>query len=151
MQVILTQDVEKLGGANDVVEVKDGYARNFLMPRGLALPATKSAMANLDNMRVQFEAKQAKLRVAAEELAARISGQTVTIPARVGEGGRLYGSVGSQDIADKIASQFGIELERRQVLLEEAFREAGTFTVPVKLHRDVQADVSVQIGDGSQE
>ena len=147
MQVILTQDVENLGGANDVVEVKDGYARNFLMPRGLAMPATKSAMANLDNMRAQFEAKQTKLRGAAEELAARISGKTLTIPARVGEGGKLYGSIGTHDIAERLQSQFGIELDRRQVLLEDTIREAGTFTVPVKLHRDVQAEVSVQVGD----
>ena len=147
MKVILTEDVEKLGQSNEVVEVADGYARNFLLPRSLAVPATASAIANLDNTKRVHERRQTRLRGGAEQIAAQLQGKTLVMPAKIGSGGRLYGSIGTQDIAEKLHSQFGIELDRRQVLLEDTIREAGTFTVPVKLHRDVQAEVSVQVGD----
>lgn len=146
MKIILTQEVEHVGNANEVVDVAAGYARNYLLPRGLAMSATKSAMANLDNIRAQQEKREAKLRGAAEETARSLEGKTLRITARVGEAGRLYGSVGTQDIAQALKKQFGIELDRRQVTLADAIREAGQYTVPVKLHRDVQVDVPVEIG-----
>ena len=130
-----------------MVEVADGYARNYLMPRSLAVPATRSALSNLDNMKRVDERRQNRLRGGAEEKARQLEGQTVVIPARIGTSGRLYGSVGSADIASQLKSSLGIELDRRQILLSEPIRSAGTYPVPVVLHRDVKAQIMVQIGD----
>lgn len=147
MKVILTEDVEKLGNANEVVEVADGYARNFLVPRSMAVPATQSALANIDNMKRVHERRQTRLRGAAEGVAATISGKTVVMPAKIGAGGRLYGSIGTQDIAAELLSQLGVEIERKQILLEEPIRQTGVYTVALALHRDVRVDLQVQVGD----
>jgi large subunit ribosomal protein L9 len=148
MKVILTKDVEKLGNATDVVEVADGYARNYLLPRSLASAATKSALANIENLKKQDERRQGKLRVAAQEKAAGIQGQTLLFEdANVGTGGRLYGSIGSHDIADALLAQFGVEVDRHMVLLNEGIRAEGFYTVPVKLHRDVVVSMAVKVGN----
>ncbi|MBV9864792.1 MAG: 50S ribosomal protein L9 [Abitibacteriaceae bacterium] len=147
MKVILTEDVENLGGSHEVVEVADGYARNYLMPRSLAMPATKSAMANLDNMKRVQERRQAKLRGGAEETASRLQGQTLVIPARTGSAGRLYGSIGTADIANQLKESLGIELDRKQIQLSEPIRSTGVYPVPVTLHRDVKVQLMVQVGD----
>jgi large subunit ribosomal protein L9 len=148
MKVILTQDVEKLGGSHEVVEVADGYARNFLLPRQLAVPATKSAMANLDNMRRVGERRQERLRGASEEQARKLEGQTLVIPAKVGSAGRLYGSIGTADIVKQLKDDFGLELDRKQVLLSEPIRVTGLHPVPLVLHRDVKIQLMVQVGEG---
>src|SRR5687768_12680439 len=98
MKVILTQDVEKLGAAHELVNVADGFARNYLLPRAMAVVATKSAIANLDNNKRVDERRQNRLRGAAETQAAQLEGQTVVMPARIGSNGRLYGSIGAIDI-----------------------------------------------------
>lgn len=147
MQVILNEEVAKLGGAHEVVDVADGYARNFLFPRSLAVPATKSAMSNLENTRRVAERRIVRQRGAAEQLATQLNGKTLVIPARIGTGGRLYGSIGTQDIAQAATKTFGVELERKQVILPEAIRNAGLYLVSLKLHRDVNAHITVQIGD----
>lgn len=147
MQVILTEEVEKLGGAHEVVDVAEGYARNFLLPRSLAVPATRSAMSNLENTRRVAERRIVRQRGAAEQLATQINGKTLVIPARIGTGGRLYGSIGTQDIAQAATKTFGVELERKQIILPEAIRNAGLYLVSLKLHRDVNAHITVQIGD----
>src|SRR4051812_23479625 len=103
MKVILTQDVEKLGHATDVVEVADGFARNYLFPRSLASVATKSSLASIENLKRQEEKKQGKLRVAAQEQAVKIEGKTLMFAdAHVGTGGKLYGSIGHQDVAEAL-------------------------------------------------
>ncbi len=151
MKVILTQDVDKLGHAMDVVVVKDGYARNYLMPRSMAMTATKSALANLENLKKIEEGKQVKLRAGALEQAAKLEGQTVLFEdANVGEGGRLYGSYGTNDIAQAIKAQLGVEVERRAVGLDDPIRTEGIYTVPVKLYRDVFVDVKVKVGNPSE-
>lgn len=148
MKVILTQDVEKLGHATDVVEVADGFARNYLLPRSLAAVATKSSLANIENLKKQEERRQAKLRVGAEEQAAKIKGQTLSFAdANVGAGGRLYGSIGTQDLSDAVKAQYGVEVDRRSILLEEPIRAEGNYTVQVKLHRDVIVDLPVKVGN----
>lgn len=148
MKVILTQDVEKLGHSLDIVEVADGYARNYLMPRSLATVATKSALANLETLKKHDERKQSKLRVAAEETAAKIGeGNLDFADANVGTGGRLFGSFGSGDIAQKIKSQFGVEVDRRSILISEPIRTEGFYTVPLKLHRDVTVQLKVKVGN----
>lgn len=147
MKVILTEEVGKLGGAHEIVEVADGYARNFLLPRSMAVPATKSAMSNLDNTRRVAERRQVRMRGVAQESASQLNGKTIVVPARVGSGGRLYGSIGTQDIADQIKKTLGVELERKQIVLPEAIRNVGLYLVPLTLHRDVTAHVTVQVGD----
>ena len=147
MKVILTNEVEKLGVANDVVEVADGYARNFLMPRSLAMPATKSAMANLDNLKRVEERRQVRLRGAAQEQEKQLVGKLLKIEAKVGNEFRLYGSIGTQDIAKAIQEQLGVEVDRKQIDLDESIRSAGFYEVPLKLHRDVTPTLRVQVGD----
>lgn len=147
MQVILTQEVEKLGAAHEVVEVAEGYARNYLMPRSLAVPATKSAMANLDNTRRVAERRESRLRGAAEEQAKAFEGKSLTIEARTGESGRLFGSVTTADVATALKDQFGVEVDRKQVHLDESIRSAGEYSVPVVLHRDVRPTITLRVGD----
>ncbi len=149
MKVILTQDVEKLGASHEVVEVADGYARNFLLPRQMAVPATRSAISNLDNMRRVGERRQERLRGGAEEQARKLEGQTLVIPAKVGSAGRLYGSIGTADIVKQMKDDFGIELDRKQILLSEPIRVTGLHPVPLVLHRDVKIQLMVQVGDAT--
>ena len=147
MKVILTEDVEQLGQTHEVVEVADGYARNFLLPRSLAIPATPSAMSNLDNMKRVGERRMARQKTAADELAAQLSGKTVVMDARVGSGGRLYGSISGADIVEQVQKTLGIELDRKTIQLNDTIRHTGLYQVPLKLHRDVQISLPVQVGD----
>lgn len=147
MKVILTQEIEKLGDAHEIVDVADGYARNYLVPRSLAIPATKSALANLDNMKKVGERRESRLRGAAEEQAKQFDGKTMVIEAKTGEGGRLFGSVTPADIVSALESQLGVTVERKQVHLEESIRSAGEYSVTIDLHRDVKPEVKIQVGD----
>ncbi len=147
MKVILTQDVEKLGHAMDVVTVADGFARNYLFPRSMAMSATKSALASLDNMKAVEERRQAKLKTGAQELAGKI-GATVDFPdANVGEGGKLYGAITAANIAEQLQKQYGVEVERKFVLLQDPIRAEGFYEVPLRLHRDVSKTVRVKVGN----
>lgn len=147
MKVILTQDIEKLGASHEVVEVADGYARNYLLPRSLALTATKSAMANLDNLKRVDERRQNRLRGAAQQEAAKLEGKTLEMDAKVGSEGRLYGSLNNADIAKAIKANFEVAVDRKDVLLADTIRTEGFYTVPVKLHRDVTVDLKVKVGN----
>ena len=152
MKVILTQDVEKLGHALDVVEVADGFARNYLMPRSLAMAATKSSMANLENLKRHDERRQSKLRVAAQAQADKIGDKVLEFAdANVGAGGRLYGSFGNADIAERLKSQFDVDVDRRHVLIAEPIRAEGFYSVPLKLHRDITVDLKVKVGNPAPE
>jgi len=147
MKVILTQDVEKLGHAMDIVTVADGFARNYLFPRSMAMTATKSALASLDNMKQVEDKRQAKLKTGAEELAAKI-GAVVEFPeANVGEGGRLYGAITAVNIAEQLGRQYGVEVDRKAVLLQDPIRSEGFYEVPLRLHRDVTKTVRVKVGN----
>jgi large subunit ribosomal protein L9 len=150
MKVILTQDVEKLGDTHEIVEVADGYARNYLVPRGMAISANKSALANLDNLKKVEERRQGRLRGAAQAQADKLNGQTLIVEANTGKEGRLYGSITNADIADALKKQFDVEIDRKQVQLGDTIRMAGVHAVPVNLHRDVKITVAVQVGDLSQ-
>jgi len=147
MKVILTEDIEKLGELHEIVEVAAGYARNFLLPRSLAIPATPSALSNLDNMKRVGERRSARQKAAAESLAIQFKGQTIVMDVKVGTGGRLFGSVSNGDIAAQVQKSLGIELDRKIVQLADPIRETGLYTVPVKLHRDVVIQLPVQVGD----
>jgi large subunit ribosomal protein L9 len=145
MRVVLRSDVENLGHKGDMVDVADGYARNYLVPKGLAIKATPGAQKQADAMRRNREAQERKTREAAEALAARLAGGTVEIKARAGEGGRLFGSVTTADIADAVQAQLGVEIDRRRLDLDEPLKEIGAVDVRLRLHTDVDAVVRVAV------
>jgi len=145
VKVVLREDVESLGQKGDIVEVANGYARNYLVPRGLAIKASKGAIAQAEAMRRNRAARDARERAAAEEIAARLGAQRITIPARAGEGGKLFGSVTSSDVAEALAAVAETEIDRRAVQLDEPLKELGEVEVPVRLHREVTATVTVEV------
>ncbi len=145
MKVVLRDDVESVGKKGDLVDVADGYARNFLVRRGLAMPATAGTVAQAESMRRNRAARDARDRASAEELAATLGRQPVRLVARAGEGGKLFGSVTSADIASAITAQTGVELDRRKLSLAEPLKELGTVTVPARLHADVVVDIEVEV------
>ncbi len=152
MKVILTQDVDKLGHSMDVVEVAGGYFRNYLMPRSLAMPATPSALSNLETLRRNEEKRQAKLRETAQATAAQLEGKTLLFEdAHVGSEGRLYGTITSAKIASALNVQFGVEIDRHIIQLDSPLRHEGFFTVPIRLHRDVTVQQRVKVGNPVEE
>lgn len=144
MKVILRNNVENLGNAGEIVDVKPGYARNFLVPQGLALVATKANQSVYDNEKKQIALRIAKEKVSAEEMVQKLEAASVTISVSVGEEDKLFGSVTSQDIADSLASQ-GIEIDKRKIILEEPIKALGLYTVDVKLHTDVIGKIKVWV------
>lgn len=144
MKVILREDVDKLGRMGDLVNVADGYARNFLLPRNMAALATTKNIKSLEHEKRVIADRVKKEKMAAEEEAKEISAVSVSIPVQVGEEGKLFGSVTSKDIADAIAAQ-GFEIDKRRIQLEKPIKEIGTFMVPVKVHHDVTAQVKVEV------
>jgi large subunit ribosomal protein L9 len=145
MRVVLRDDVDNLGRKGDLVEVADGYARNYLVPKGLAMKATPGVEKQADAMRRSREAQERKTREAAQALATRLAGGTVELKARAGEGGKLFGSVTAADIADAVQAQFGVEIDRRRLELAEPLKEIGVSEVPLRLHADVEATVRVAV------
>jgi large subunit ribosomal protein L9 len=145
MKVVLRADVDHLGRKGDVVEVADGYARNFLVPRGLALRADKGVLRQAEAMRRSREARDARERAAAEELAARLGAAVVTIAARAGEGGRLFGSVTAADIAEHLEPLLGHPVDRRRIELPEPVKQLGEVTVEVRLHPEVRVSLTVEV------
>jgi large subunit ribosomal protein L9 len=145
MKVVLRQDVEHLGHTGDLLDVADGYARNYLVPRGLAMKATKGAVAQANAMRRSRSARDARDRAAAEDLAGRLGAATIRVGVRAGEGGRLFGSVTSADVADAVRAQAEIEVDRRSIELPEPIKELGAAEVPVRLHPDVTAALHVEV------
>jgi large subunit ribosomal protein L9 len=144
MKVILQREVDKLGAPGDVVEVKDGYARNFLIPRGLAAPATKGGMRHADRLRSAHQTRVQKAVTEARAVADRIGATPLRIPARAGEDGRLFGSVTAADVADALVAA-GAAVDRKHVRLEEPIRSVGTHDVTIHLHPDVNATVTVEV------
>jgi large subunit ribosomal protein L9 len=148
MKLILTQEVTGLGTSGDTVEVKGGYGRNYLLPRGLAFTASSGAEAQAEGMRRSRDIKDAADRTAAEEVAKALVSSPVTISARVGADEKLFGSVTSADIAEAVASQTGVEIDRKQLQLAEPIRTVGTHLVPLKLHANVEFPVTVEVVPG---
>ncbi len=146
MKVVLRADVSRLGNKGDVLDVADGYARNYLVPRGLALRASPGVMDQASAMRRSRDVRDARERAAAEEVARALVPQVVRITHRAGGGGRLFGSVTTTDVADAVREQTGIELDRRRLHLDEPIREVGTFRVTARLHSDVEFPVTVEVG-----
>jgi large subunit ribosomal protein L9 len=145
MEVILKEDVSKLGSRGDVVKVAEGYGRNFLLPRKLAIEATAGNKAVIVQMKAASVRRSAKEKSQAEELAKQFDGVSVSFERKAGEHEQLFGSVTSGDIADALAKK-GFDLDRRKIQLHEPLKTVGEFTVPVKLHKDVTAHLKVVIG-----
>jgi large subunit ribosomal protein L9 len=145
MRVILRSDVANVGNKGDVLEVADGFARNFLLPRGLGMKATSGGEAQAAGMRKARSVKDAADRGAAEEIATRLVPTTITIETRVSGEGKLFGSIHAADIVSAITAQTGIEVDRKQVHLDEPIKAVGTHLVPVKLHADVEFPVTVEV------
>jgi large subunit ribosomal protein L9 len=145
MKIVLRDDVEKLGQKGDVLDVADGYARNFLVPRGLAIKAETGVVRQAEAMRRNRSARELRDREAAQALADRLTGRTLSVPARAGEGGKLFGSITAADIAAAVQAQLGVELDRRRLGLDEPIKELGTVELPLKLHPDVVANLTIDI------
>jgi len=144
MEVILRQYVEHLGKRGDVVKVAAGYARNYLLPRKLALPATDGNKRHVERERKIMEVKEADEKAQSQAIASRIEAIEVVITRRVGETDQLYGSVTSADIAEFLKAK-GFEIDRRKLILPEPIKTIGTHPVPLKLHRDVTVTIKVQV------
>lgn len=147
IDLILRQDVATLGKAGQLVRVKPGYARNFLLPHGLAFEATAGNKKRMDAETRARDARNASERAGAEQLAARLGAVALRFPAKAGEDGRLFGSITSADIAEKLVAQ-GIDIDRRRIELEHPIKQLGFHSVPVKLHHDVHVDVKVEVVAG---
>ncbi|HHT62619.1 MAG: 50S ribosomal protein L9 [Bacillota bacterium] len=145
MKVILTQDVKSLGKKGDVVQVAEGYARNYLLPKGLAKEASPANLKNLARENARLEAKKKKELEKAKEIAQNLEGAVINISAKVGEGGRLFGSVTSKEIADQIKNQFDLEIDRRKMELKENIKSLGIYDVMIKLHPEVQVKVKINV------
>ena len=144
MEVILREHVDNLGQRGEIVKVADGYARNYLLPRKLALPATDANKKWIERERKIAEARDQEERGAAEAIATRLSALDLTILRKVGENDQLYGSVTNADIAELLAKK-GFEVDRRKILLPDPIKTLGENSVPVKLHRDVTAQLKVTV------
>ena len=145
MKVILRSNVEGVGNTGDVVEVANGYAQNFLMPKGLAMRATEGAVIQAADMKRSRDLQDLKQREVAEEAAQRLEAVAISIQARVGQDDQLYGSVTTSDIAEAVQAQTGIELDRRNMSLEEPIRQVGTHQVEMRLHPEVRAQLTGEV------
>lgn len=144
VEVILRKDVADLGHAGDLVDVKPGYARNYLLPQGLALRATEGNRTRFEEERRQIEQAAERERERAQELAGTLEDRSLTFTRRAGEEGKLFGSVTSTDIADALEAE-GLRIDRRLIRLEEPIKELGVFTVPIRLHADVEPEIKVWV------
>jgi large subunit ribosomal protein L9 len=144
MEVILREDIERLGNRGQVVKVADGYARNFLLPKRLAVAATDANRKIVEQERQAHLRREAKQKGEAEDLSKLMSGVIVTIAQKAGENDQLFGSVTTKDVADALA-QKNFTIDRRKVLMDEPIKQLGEFKIPVRLHKDVTAEVTVQV------
>jgi len=145
VRVILRDTVDGLGRKGDICVVADGYARNFLVPRGLAIKATEGSAIQAEAMRRAAALRSAADRADAETIASALAPMVITIKAKAGEGGRLFGSVSAADIADAIGEQAGAVIDRRTLALDSPLKELGRHEITIRLHSDVEATVAVEV------
>jgi large subunit ribosomal protein L9 len=148
MKLILTQEVTGLGSPGDVVEVKDGYGRNYLVPRGLAIAWTKGGEKQVAAIRGARSAREVKSLEEAQQVRAALEGKKVTLPAKAGANGRLFGAVTTADVAEAVAKVGGPKVDRRKVELQQPIKSLGDYSVLVRLHPEVQAKVAVSVVAG---
>ena len=145
MRVVLRTDIDKVGKRGDIIDVADGYARNYLLPKGHAIVASNGVTSQAGAMRRARDLKDAKDRESAEVVARKLVPMVIRIPARSGPGGKLFGSVTSADVVDAVAEQAKVNLDRRRLHLDDPIKSLGTHEVPVKLHADVEFRVTVEV------
>ncbi len=145
MKLVLRTDVAQVGKKGDIVDVADGYGRNYLIPKGLAFRATAGVEAQATSMRRSRDVLDASDRAAAQEVATSLVPQVVTIAARAGAEGKLFGSVTTSEIAEAVAAQTGVSVDRRQLHLDEPIKTLGTHVVPTKLHADVEFPITIEV------
>ena len=147
MQVVLRSDQPNLGKRGDIVDVADGYARNYLLPQGLAIIASPGIKAQAEAMRRARDARDYKARMGATELATRLAGASLEIGGNASHDGKLYGSVGVVEIIDALKGRFGVELDRKAIQLAEPLRELGDHEIVISLHAEVQVPITVVISE----
>lgn len=145
MKIVLRKDVDNLGEVDAVIKVADGYARNFLLPRGLAVLATKAAVAGAEKRQAEKESQLEARRAEFEDLAGKISASEITIQADAGEEGKLFGSVTAQDIVTAVKDQAGLDVEKKKVDLAEHIKVLGDYEVPVKLYKEIIGKLKVKV------
>ena len=145
MKVILLEDVKSLGKRGDMVNVADGYARNYLIPQGLAVEATKTSLNDLNLKKKAEDKKKQEELAAAQQLKEELKDKIVTVSVKAGEGGKTFGSVSSKEIAGAIKEQFGMDIDKKKLVLSDPIKQAGAYIVPVKLHPQVTAQLKVTV------
>jgi large subunit ribosomal protein L9 len=145
MRIILQKEVDKLGAPGDIVQVSDGYARNYLIPRGMAAPATKGAVHHAERLKAGHAERVRRAKSEAEALAERLAKAPIRIAAQAGDEGRLFGSITAQDVADELSRSLEEAIDRRRVHLDDPIRSLGAHEVKVHLHPEVDATVTVDV------
>ena len=145
MKLILQQEVKKLGKKGEIIEVSEGYARNYLLPQKLAIPATNTNINTVSQQKASEERKQKRMLEEAQMLAAQMSKLEVTIGVKSGEGGKLFGSVTGKDIADALKQQHSVDIDKRKVDVKDAIKSVGTYPVSIKIHPEVSTKIQVHI------
>ena len=145
MEIILLQDVEHVGYKHDVVTVKNGYGRNYLIPQGLALLANGSNLARLEELKRREEASEAKRLGEYQDIAAKLAGQTLKIGAKAGTSGKIFGSVTNIQVVNALKEQFDLDIDRRKIQLPDNVKELGAYTMVLNLHKEVQPEVAFEV------
>lgn len=145
MQLILLADVKKLGKKGDVIKVAEGYARNFLIPKGLAVEATGGKLKNLEMQKQAISVQKKREEDKARELGSRIEGLKIIISTRVGEAGKLFGAIGNKDIAEALQKNHGLVVDKKKIILKNPIKALGEYPVVIKLHPAVQAQITVNV------
>jgi len=145
MEVILLQDVKSLGKKGEIVKVNDGYAKNFIFPKKLGIEANKKNRADLEAQKAAELERQRQILEDAKAFAAEIQELTVVCKIKIGEGGRTFGSVSSKEISEALKKQYGKEVDKKKLVLNDAIKNPGTYTVPVKLHPQVTSEIKVKV------
>jgi large subunit ribosomal protein L9 len=144
MKVILKEDVKTIGNMGEIVDVADGFARNYLVPKGLAAEANVKNIRSMEHEKKIIQEKSKKIKASAQSLSEQIANMTITMKAKAGEEGKLFGSVTSMDIAEQLKNE-GLEIDKKKIYLDEPIKRLGTYAVNVKLHSDVSAQLTIQV------
>ncbi len=145
MEIILTQDVRSLGKKGEVVKVSDGYARNFILPKKLGVQATKQNLYELEQQKAAEAKRQKELLEEAKDFAKKLGEISIKVGIKAGEGGKTFGSISTKEIAAAVKDQFNLDIDRKKIQLSDPIKNAGSYTVPVKLHPQVTADMKVLV------
>lgn len=145
MKVLLTQNVVKLGKAGEIVEVSDGYGKNYLLPRKLGIEATKSVINEYELKKGSEAVRRERERAEALALAASLKGKSITISGKAGDGGKLFGSITGKEIAEALKDQLGLEIDKKKIVLKDAIKSVGTFSATLKLYTEITADLTVKV------